>query len=182
MDTLYPGERHRRPCISAPAGAIPPLAEPAAARTWLDAERANLVAVAAYTAGDGWAGDAIRLASTVFRYLEIEGHYPEAVTITAHARRAAQDIGDLAAEARALSDLAVIDLRQSRFQQAETNLRQALGLYRQTSDPTGRLPACLATSASPVSSKAVTRKLATATNRPWRSTGRSATGSARLVR
>jgi tetratricopeptide (TPR) repeat protein len=138
MDTLYPGERHRRPCISAPATAIPPLAEPAAARTWLDAERANLVAVAAYTAGHGWAGDAIRLASTVFRYLEIEGHYPDGVTITAHARRAAQDLGDLAAEARALSDLAVIDLRQSRFQQAETNLRQALRLYRHTSDPTGQ--------------------------------------------
>jgi DNA-binding SARP family transcriptional activator/Tfp pilus assembly protein PilF len=138
MDTLYPGERHRRPCISAPATAIPPLAEPAAARTWLDAERANLVAVAAYTAGHGWAGDAIRLASTVFRYLEIEGHYPDGVTITAHARRAAQELGDLAAEARALSDLAVIDLRQSRFQQAETNLRQALRLYRHTSDPTGQ--------------------------------------------
>jgi DNA-binding SARP family transcriptional activator/Flp pilus assembly protein TadD len=138
MDTLYPGERHRRPCISAPASAIPSLAEPAAARTWLDAERANLVAVAAYTAGHGWAHDAIRLASTVFRYLEIEGHYPDGVTITAHARRAAQNTGDLAAEARALSDLAVIDLRQSRFQQAETNLRQALGLYRQTSDPTGQ--------------------------------------------
>jgi DNA-binding SARP family transcriptional activator/Tfp pilus assembly protein PilF len=138
MDTLYPGERHRRPCISAPASAIPPLAGPAAARTWLDAERANLVAVAAYTAGHGWARDAIRLASTVFRYLEIEGHYPDGVTITAHARRAAQNTGDLAAEARALSDLAVIDLRQSRFQQAETNLRQALGLYRQTSDPTGQ--------------------------------------------
>ena len=138
MDTLYPGERHRRPCISAPAGAIPPLAEPAAARTWLDAERANLVAVAAYAAGHGWPADAIRLASTVFRYLEIESHYPDGVTIAAHARRAAQDIGDLAAEARALSDLAVIDLRQSRFQQAETNLRQALGLYRQTSDPTGQ--------------------------------------------
>ena len=138
MDTLYPGERHRRPSIEAPASAIPPLAEPAAARTWLDAERANLLAVAAYAAGHSWAGDAIRLASTVFRYLEIEGHYPDGVTITAHALRAAQDIGDLAAEARALSDLAVIDLRQSRFEQAETNLRQALGLYRQTSDPTGQ--------------------------------------------
>jgi DNA-binding SARP family transcriptional activator/tetratricopeptide (TPR) repeat protein len=138
MDTLYPAERHRRPCVPAPASAIPPLAEPAEARTWLDAERANLVAVAAYAAGHGWPGDAIRLASTVFRYLEIEGHYPDGVTIAAHARRAAQDIGDLAAQARALSDLAVIDLRQSRFQQAETSLRQALALYRQTSDPTGQ--------------------------------------------
>jgi DNA-binding SARP family transcriptional activator/Tfp pilus assembly protein PilF len=138
MDILYPGERHRRPRIPAPASAVPPLAEPAEARMWLDAERVNLIAVAAYTADHGWPGHAIRLATTVFRYLEVAGHYPEAVTITAHARRAARDSGDLAAEARALSDLAVIDLRQSRFQQAETNLRQALGLYRQTGDPTGQ--------------------------------------------
>jgi DNA-binding SARP family transcriptional activator/Tfp pilus assembly protein PilF len=138
MDTLYPGERHRRPRIPAPATAVPPLADPAAARTWLDAERANLIAVAAYTASHGWPGHAVPLAATVFRYLEVEGHYPEAVRIIAHARRAARDSGDLAAEARALSDLAVIDLRQSRFQQAETNLRQAFGLYRQTSDSAGQ--------------------------------------------
>jgi DNA-binding SARP family transcriptional activator/Tfp pilus assembly protein PilF len=138
MDSLYPGERHRRPRIPAPASAVPPLTEPAAARTWLDAERANLIAVAAYTADYGWPGHAIQLATTVFRYLEVAGHYPEAVTITAHARRAARDSGDLAAEARALSDLAVIDLRLSRIQRAETNLRQALGLYRQTGDPTGQ--------------------------------------------
>jgi tetratricopeptide (TPR) repeat protein len=138
MDTLYPGERHRRPRIPAPAGAVPPLAGPAAARTWLDAERANLAAVAAYTADYGWPGHAIQLATTVFRYLDIAGHYPEAVTITAHARRAARDSGDLAAEARALSDLAVIDLRQSRSPSAETNLRQALGLYRQAGDQNGQ--------------------------------------------
>jgi tetratricopeptide (TPR) repeat protein len=138
MDTLYPGERNRRPRIAAPASAVPPLAEPVAARTWLDAERATLIAVAAYAADHGWPDHAIRLATTVFRYLEVAGHYPEAATITAHARRAAQENGDLAAEARALSDLAVIDLRQSRFQQAETNLRQALGLYLQTGDPTGQ--------------------------------------------
>ena len=138
MDTTYPGERHRRPRIPAPASAVPPLAEPAAARTWLDAERANLVAVAAYTAGYGWPGHAIRLAATVFRHLDVAGHYPEAITITAHARRAARDSGDLAAEARTLSDLAVIDLRQNRNGQAETNLRQALGLYRQTGDQNGQ--------------------------------------------
>jgi tetratricopeptide (TPR) repeat protein len=138
MDTLYPGERHRRPRIAAPASAVPPLAEVAAARTWLEAERANLIAVVAYAADYGWPGHAIQLAATVFRYLDLAGHYPEAVSITAHGRRAAKDSGDLAAEARALSDLAVIHLRQSRFQAAETNLRQALGLYRQTGDPTGQ--------------------------------------------
>jgi len=138
MDTLYPSERHRRPRVPAPASPVPPLAEPAAARAWLDAEHANLAAVIAYTADHGWPGHAIALAATVFRYLENAGRYPEIVAISAHVRRAARGSGDHAAEARAVSDLAVIDLRQSRYQQAETNLRQALSLYQETGDGTGQ--------------------------------------------
>ena len=37
MDTLFPAERHRRPRIPRPATPVPPLADPAAARDWLDA-------------------------------------------------------------------------------------------------------------------------------------------------
>ena len=131
MDTLYPAERHRRPRIPAPA-----TADPAAGRArrgpGLAGRRTGQPGRGRRdAAGHGWPGHATRLAAPCSATLR-QRPLPRGHHHPAHARRAAQDIGDLAAEARALSDLAVIDLRQSRFQQAESKLRQALGLYRQT--------------------------------------------------
>ena len=138
MDTLYPSERNRRPRIPAPAGPVPLLADQALARAWLDTERANLMAVAAYAADWGWAGHVTRLAATLARYLELGGHYPDAVAIYAQARRAAQDTGDRAAEAAVLNNLAVIDLRMSRYAEAVIRLGQVLALCRETGDQTGQ--------------------------------------------
>ena len=103
MDTLFPAERHRRPRIPRPATPVPPLPDPAAAREWLDAERATLVAAAGHTAAHGWPGHATRLAATLFRYLHSGGHFPEALTVFSHALGAARRTGDHAAEATALN-------------------------------------------------------------------------------
>ena len=138
MDTLYPSERNRRPRIPAPSGPVPLLTDQALARAWLDTERANLMAVAAYAADWGWAGHVTRLAATLARYLELGGHYPEAVAIYAQARRAARDTGDRAAEVAVLNNLAVIDLRMSRYAEAVTRLGQVLALCRETGDQTGQ--------------------------------------------
>jgi DNA-binding SARP family transcriptional activator/Tfp pilus assembly protein PilF len=137
MDTLVPAERHRRPRIPSPATPGPPVTGPAAARGWLDAERANLVAVAAHTAGHGWPGHATHLAATLFRYLDTGCHYPEAVTIHTHALTAAHGIGDDCAEATALTNLGLVGLRQGRCQQATGQLQRALALFRETGDRTG---------------------------------------------
>ena len=96
MDTLFPAECGRRPRIPAPATPVPPVTGPAAALAWLDAERASLVA-AAHIGAQGWPRHAIRLAATLFRYLDAGGHLPEAVSIHSHAHRAAMQIGDRAA-------------------------------------------------------------------------------------
>ena len=138
MDTLYAAETHRRPRISAPATPVPPVTEPAAARSWLDAERATLVAVAVHAAGHGWPAHAIRLSSTLYRYLDTGGHYPEAITIHSHARAAAQQTGDQAAEAYALNHLATVHLRQGRYEQVTDHLWQALALFRQAGDRSGQ--------------------------------------------
>ena len=138
MDTLYPSERNRRPRIPAPASPVPLLADQALARAWLDTERANLTALAAYAADWGWSSHVTRLAVTLARYLELGGHYPEALAIYAHAGRAARDTGDSAAEAAVLSNLAVIDLRMSRYAEAVTRLGQVLALCRQSGDKTGQ--------------------------------------------
>lgn len=137
MDTLYPAERHRRPRVPATASSGPAVTDIAAALAWLDAERATLAAIAAYTATGGWPGHAIRLAATVFRYLETGGYYSEISAIHDHACRAARDTGDRAAEAESLQGLVVIDLRQGRYQQAADRLDRVLAVYQEIGNRIG---------------------------------------------
>jgi tetratricopeptide (TPR) repeat protein len=138
MDILYPAERHRRPRIDPPETPAAPLADPTAARSWLDSERATLVAVTVHTAEHGWPEQATQLAATLFRYLDAGGHSPEAITIHSHARAAASHVGDRAAEATALIGLGVVHFRQGDYEQATGHLDQALVLFRQTGDRTGQ--------------------------------------------
>jgi tetratricopeptide (TPR) repeat protein len=137
MDALFPAEAHRRPRIP-PSGASPPLIGPAAARKWLDTERANLAATARNTADAGWPDHTVRLAATLFRYLDVGGHYTEGTVIHRHARRAARTTGDRAAEAIALTNLATIELRQGRNLRATGHLQEALALFDQAGDHSGR--------------------------------------------
>ncbi|MCA1671293.1 MAG: tetratricopeptide repeat protein, partial [Actinobacteria bacterium] len=137
MDTLHPAELHRRPRIPAPATPTPPMTDPAVARAWLDAERITLIAVCAHTAGRGWPGHTTGLASTLFRYLEFGGHYPDAVAIHTHALHAARHIGDRAAEAHALTNLGTLYVLQSRYQQAADHIQQAVALSREIGDRVG---------------------------------------------
>jgi tetratricopeptide (TPR) repeat protein len=138
MDTLHPADSHGRSRTPPPATPVPPVTDPAAALAWLDAERATLVAVTVHTAAHGWPTHATRLAATLFRYLDSGSHYPEAITIHAHARDAARKAGDRAAEATALNHLAGPHRRQGHHQQAIRQYRQALALFRLTGDRTGQ--------------------------------------------
>jgi DNA-binding SARP family transcriptional activator/Tfp pilus assembly protein PilF len=138
MDALFPAERHRRPRISPPVTPAPPVDSPDAARAWLDAERANLVAVCAHTAEHGWPGHTTRIAATLFRYLDVGGHFADAVTIHGHARSAASQTGDRAAEAEALTSLSVLDTHQGRYQQAAGHLQQSVTLHREAGNLTGQ--------------------------------------------
>jgi DNA-binding SARP family transcriptional activator len=137
MDTLYPAERHRHPRVARPATPLPPLADPASAREWLDSERAAVVATAGHAAAHGWPGHASRLAAAISRYLLNGGHFPEALTIYTHALGAARRTGDRAAEATVHTDLGMLEGRQSRYQQAVDHFRQALALSREAGDRAG---------------------------------------------
>jgi len=137
MDTLHPAEQGRRPRIRPPATPTPPVPDPPAARAWLDAERVTLIAVCAYTAARGWPGHTIGLSTILFRYLEVGGHYPDAVAIHTHALHAARDTGDRAAEAHALTNLGAVYWRQGRYGQAAEHHQQALTLFRELGDRDG---------------------------------------------
>ena len=137
MDTLVPAEQHRRPRIPPPDTPTPPVADPTAARAWLDAERVTLTAVCAHTATHGWPGHTTSLASVLFRYLDIGGHYSEAIDIHTHARYAAHRKGDRAGKARALDSLGLVHRWQGRYPQAAEHHQQSLALFREIGDRAG---------------------------------------------
>lgn len=134
---LHPGYARQLPRTPAPATPPPPLADAEAARTWLDDERLNLVAMAARTAANGWPAHTIGLSTILYRYLD-GGRYVEALTIHSHAQRAAELIGDGAGRARALLDLGTTHLHLSRYPQAMGYLRRARIQYRRTGDDAGQ--------------------------------------------
>ena len=131
-DTLYPAEG--RPLANASATPLPPVADAKAARTWLDAELACLVASAGYAATYNWPRHATRLARALFRDLATLGRFPQVITIYSSALSAARCLGDRAAEAAALIDLGAIEMNLTRFHQAARYLRQALPLAREAGD------------------------------------------------
>jgi len=137
MDARYPAKEHHRPRIGPADSPTPQLTDPGTALAWLDAERPNLVAACAHTATHGWPGHTTRLATTLYRYLDGGGHYPDALTIHSHARHAAARTGDRVAEAQAVTNLGLVHWRQSRYPQAAEHHEQALTLYRETGDRAG---------------------------------------------
>jgi tetratricopeptide (TPR) repeat protein len=143
MDTLVPAEQHRRPRIRPPATPTPPMPDRAAARAWLDTERVTLIAVSAYTAARGWPGYTTQLSTTLYRYLDAGGHFPDGLTIHTHALHAARHTDEPAAEADALLSLGHIYWQQGHYGQAAHHLQQALTLARQIGDRVGETNALL---------------------------------------
>jgi len=133
MDSLYPAERHRRPPIARSASPGPRMGATAVARAWLDIERANLVAVAAH-ATECSTDHAVRLSTTLIRYLEAGAHHPEAIAIHGHAGRAAWLTGDNAGEAAALVSLGGVAWSQGRSGSAARFYHEALGLLGESAD------------------------------------------------
>jgi DNA-binding SARP family transcriptional activator/tetratricopeptide (TPR) repeat protein len=140
MDRLMPAERHRRPPIPLHAATLaPPLDTTPAARAWLDAERATLVAVAEYTATQGWPAHTTRLSTILFRYyLDIGAHYEDGLAVHTHALQAARQTGDQAGQADALRCRGTIYQGQGRYEQAASQFRQALAIHQQLGDRSGQ--------------------------------------------
>jgi tetratricopeptide (TPR) repeat protein/transcriptional regulator with XRE-family HTH domain len=134
-DIMYPADPDR-PDIPTAASQAAQITNPAAARKWLQAERANLVAIAAYAADHGWPAHTIKLAATIFRYPGT-GHCADDAAIHEHACRAAAQTGDHAAEASALIMLGIALASQGQLRQAAGHLQRALRLYRKAGDPIG---------------------------------------------
>jgi tetratricopeptide (TPR) repeat protein/DNA-binding XRE family transcriptional regulator len=132
-NVLYPEEAARHPRVPPPATAAPDLTGPNAARDWLDAERACLVAVATR----GGPRYSVPLAAALFRHL-LGGHYQEALTVHTHARADARSAGDPAGEAVALLGSGTVHSRLCRHREATADLTAALELFDRVGDAVGQ--------------------------------------------
>ena len=137
MDVYLPAARHRRPRIPRPDSPTPPLSGAAAALTWLDQERAALVAAADFAAHHGYPEHVSLLAATAEEYLSGASYYPEAITLHMLAYRVARQEGNQSWEAAALASLGVIDAHQSLFDTATRRFELALALHDKTKDQGG---------------------------------------------
>ena len=137
MDLLFPTRSHQRPEL--PPGCVETgwLTDPAAARQWLDAERANLVAVAEQAGRKGWPWHTIRLAQLVAHHLDSGGHQADALRIHRGALAAAKACDDQLAEAISLN---AIGTACSRLGLAEdiSSFQRALAIYLELGDRAGQ--------------------------------------------
>jgi len=132
-NVLYPEEAARHPRVARPVTPAPDLTSRGAARDWLDAERACLVAVSAR----GGPRYSVPLAGALFRYL-LGGHYQEALAVHGHARNDARAAGDPAGEAVALLGSGTVHSRLCRHREATTDLTDALELFERVGDAVGQ--------------------------------------------
>jgi tetratricopeptide (TPR) repeat protein/transcriptional regulator with XRE-family HTH domain len=138
MDAAFPAERHRRPAVAQPAGLTSAFASEAQAMAWLRSQRANLIAAIMYGTGHGWPGEAARLAELLFRYLDVDAQFADAISIYRSVHRAARGVGDVAAQAASVLNLGNIYLHQGHYRQGIARLGEALSLLNRTADVTGQ--------------------------------------------
>jgi tetratricopeptide (TPR) repeat protein len=132
MDTLHPAEAFRRPRIARPGTPAPDLADPDAARRWLDTELACLTSIARH----GSPSHAVRLSGTLYRYLA-GGHYDVGLALHGYALAAAVASGDDAGAAGALNSLGFIQARLGRHDEAAEHLQRARVLFHRAGDAIG---------------------------------------------
>jgi tetratricopeptide (TPR) repeat protein len=103
-------------------------------RAWLDAERANLVALSGFSGRAGRPAQAVRLADVLARHLHTVRHDTDALTVYSHACDAARGLGDHGALARMLNGLGAVYQGQGRFEQAIRHYLQAMDQARTAGD------------------------------------------------
>jgi tetratricopeptide (TPR) repeat protein len=123
---------HRQPGL---AGA--PATGEASALAWLDAERANLIAVAGHAAEHGWPEHTGQLSGTLWRYLHGAAYHAEILALYTYALRATEQTGDSAARCQALLNLGTAYSRLGRYRDALDTLQRSVDLYRAAGDAIG---------------------------------------------
>jgi len=126
MDLVIPQEKNLRPSVPEPA-------EPVGdAQLWLEAERRNLLAVAAHATRHGWPEHLRLLSGILWHYLDVGGYHEDALVLHSHASALAHDSGDRAGEADPLTLMGLGHWRVGRSREALRYLEEALVIVRET--------------------------------------------------
>ena len=133
------GTRRPQP-VPPPAGA-PPLATPAQAAQWLEAERANLHAAAGHATACGRHQQTAQIAAAISGFLYTRGYWDQAIALHQTALAAARRAGDRSGQARALHQLCTLQAVSGDNPAAAASQRQALHLYREVGDRHGQAEA-----------------------------------------
>ncbi|GAA0957290.1 AfsR/SARP family transcriptional regulator [Virgisporangium aurantiacum] len=136
---LYP-DLLRVPVVDDDARSVP-FTDRGGARSWLDAERANLVAACVTLAEKGPRSLAWRLAGALRRYLARHGHFTDYLTASTAGFDAANREGDEQAQAWLYHSLAHVRHSQGRQGEAIAYLRRSLELSRRSGWHEGEISA-----------------------------------------
>ncbi|HEV2346759.1 MAG TPA: BTAD domain-containing putative transcriptional regulator [Actinocrinis sp.] len=134
--------RYPRPAADAADGEPPAhalaLADPAAAWTWLRAERANLLAVLRHTAVYADHRRTVALTASLATLLRTDGPWADAVALHGTAAELAERLGDRPGRARALIHSGHARFMVGDLSAASRDLHEALALYRDLDDRLGQ--------------------------------------------
>lgn len=114
------------------------LADPAAAWTWLRAERANLLAVLRHTTVDADHRRTVALTASLATLLRTDGPWADAVVLHGTAADLAERLGDRPSRARALIHFGHARFMVGDLSDASRDLHEALALYRDLGDRLGQ--------------------------------------------
>lgn len=137
VDVVHPEAKRWR---SGESGRDGSLLTAAAAKAWLDTERLTLVAIIRTATGQH-AGYAVKLAQAIGRYLTVGYHNADAFSVHQRALSAAEELDDLAGQARALLELGRSHARSGAYSESDEHYRQALSLFQRLGDPVGEVRA-----------------------------------------
>ncbi|MFC5825943.1 ATP-binding protein [Nonomuraea insulae] len=135
MDRLYPYDADMRPHLPADTVSMPDVPS---ATAWLDAELANLLALAQHAAEHGFPAHIRHLSGTLHRCLRTRGRYAEAEALHLRALSAAVDPPG---EMEALLGLGEIRCVMSRYETAVEDTMRALDIARSVGHRAGELRA-----------------------------------------
>ena len=104
---------------------------------WFAAERQSLLAAVGQATDEGFDVHAWQLPWALMLFFDRQGHWHDQIAIQRMAIAAAQRLGDLNAEARAVQDLGTAFARLGAYAEAQVYFGQARELHRQRGDPLG---------------------------------------------
>jgi tetratricopeptide (TPR) repeat protein len=127
--------------LSPPPAAAPMITNLGGAMTWMNAERANMLACAAYAHGHGNHAHVVGVAAAMTTFIGRTGPWRQAIALHEMAADAARHLNDSAAEADALRNLGTAHRRTGDYAATQKALDHAQTIYRGLGDRNGRADA-----------------------------------------